>query len=231
METQIQTVVQSESAPLVQEARELKIMCQDDRNLALEMIKKVRRTWKAIDEKLGLTKAKEAAHEAKVATLNTYNNAKEQFEQAETILNSNIRNFDLAEKRRRDNEAKLIEAKRLETERIAKEKLQAEAQKQEKKGNVEVAESLRNQAETLIAPPAFQMPEAAPVEGTTSKVIWKAKVINVHDVCRLIADGVLPSALVSFNQAELNRLAGQWGGQTTFKGIEFFEDARLTVRS
>ncbi len=115
-----------------------------------------------------------------------------------------------------------------ERARVERERLQVRAQKAEDKGQTEKAQVLAEQAATVVAAPVAELPKSA--AGTTRKV-WTGKVLNAQAVCKLIADGVIPSTCIEFKQAELNKLASQWKATRQFEGLLFNEDFQLATRS
>lgn len=67
-------------------------------------------------------------------------------------------------------------------------------------------------------------PKAAPVAAPTKKLIWKVRVVSVKIACRSIGEGLAPFTMVDFKQAELNKMAKDYDGQTRVPGFEFYED-------
>lgn len=229
-ETEIESKLQTEVLPLLEKASAFTIKTAEDKNAAIETVKNLKLKWEELDARFRLSEVKEKAKDAHKAACNTFNAFKEPIDKAIDFYSRSIKDFELLEIKKREAEAKILEAQRQQTEREAKEKLAIAAKAEEESGNMETAQALREQAETIVAPIAFQQPDAAPAEGASSKVIWKAKVLNIRAVCLAIAKGDVPESVVKFSESELNKFAQQWHHKPV-GGIQFYEDIRLSIRT
>ena len=116
------------------------------------------------------------------------------------------------------------EAARKEAERLRK-LAEAKAKRAEKRGDVEAAEELREQP--------IIVPTAAPtaLEGTSVRVLWRAELVDIRELCRAIADGKAPADLVRFEQAAGNRLATALKDAADVPGVRFTREESMAVRS
>lgn len=225
-----QTIIETEVSPYLERAKGVSVSSQEERNMATEMIKAIKQKWKEIDQRLGLSDKKTEAKNAKKAADDEYNSVRNVFKEAEEVLREAICKFELEEETRRRMEAQQIEGSRLDKQTAQKEDLLRQAKEAEDRGEIELAGVLRDQANTVQVSPAFQEPEAPRAEGSSSKVVWKAKVIDPIAVCRLIAEGKLPVSIVEFRETELNKFAEMFPNQK-FDGLQIFQDIKLTIRT
>ncbi len=144
--------------------------------------------------------------------------------QAETIVKRAVGTYQTEQERIAREAAARAEAEA----RKEREKLEAKAEKLADKGKIEQADALREQASATVA----VIPQIAPakVTGISSAKVWKAEVVDVVAVCKLIADGVLPPTLVDFKTAELNRVATTWQNTRQFDGLRIYSDVRVASR-
>lgn len=125
-------------------------------------------------------------------------------------------------KKEQDRKQQEEEAKRRkEAEEAAgkeKKRLEAEAKKEEKKGNVETAESLRVQKDTVFAPEPIVKTRTPPAPGITTKVIWKHRVISVDKV---------PRKYMIPNETILANLARATKGSLQIPGVKFYPEEQM----
>jgi hypothetical protein len=132
-------------------------------------------------------------------------------------------------------QAKAEEEKRLLAEK-EKEKLEKAAVKMEEKGNVELAEELREQAQDVVAQPVF-IPTITTktnrtVAGTVSqKEVLKAKIIDFELFIKEIAKGRIPieEEILSASIPKLEKYINKYN-KTSIPGIAITKDVDRSAR-
>jgi hypothetical protein len=165
----------------------IKITSADEYAIAADQMQKVK----------GLAKEIEAARTIQVAPLNTLvkdvNGYYKRFAEPLASTERVIKDAMLAYSNEQERLRKLAEAKAQQDAREEAEKLAAKADKAEAKGNVEVAEAIREHAATVVAEVPV-LPTAAPkVAGISKKVSYSA---DVKDARLLVMAAAAPMLLV-----------------------------------
>lgn len=110
-------------------------------------------------------------------------------------------------------------AKAEEKARKERERLEARAEKAEENGQIEKAENLQMQANTVAAAaPAAEPPK---VKGTSFRTTWFAECTDLKALCRAVAEGHAPESLVSFDTVNANRLAAALKDSMNYPGVVF----------
>lgn len=153
--------------------------------------------------------------------------------EATDIVNKKVLDFALAEQKRRAAEQKRIDDEAAQAALDAAEEL-------ERSGSPDVADQVLELAADSEAEPVQAPTARGGLTGAASSVrmTWVGEVKNVRHVCKAIAEGLLPEALIhTLSQTELNKLAREHGanakeGDTEIAqyGIVYFQKAGLTTR-
>ena len=100
------------------------------------------------------------------------------------------------------------------------------AERAEKRGDADAAAGHRVTAEMTV------VPVAAPptVAGISTRSIWRAEVTNIKELCRAIADGLVPVSLVTVNQTEANRMASALKDTMKVPGLRSVESTSVAAR-
>jgi len=220
LEQEQKQAIESEIAPALQKARALVVKNQDQRSEAVSFVKSLKAMKEKIEERFRPTANKKKAYEVYEDLLETEHAFYDPIDEAVKVTNATVKQFDTQEAMKAQREAQEAEAKRQEAERKERERLEALAKKAEEKGKVEKAELLREQAVTVNVAPSFTPPPQP-----TKKLIWKAKVTNLFQLCQAIAAGQVPFSVVEIRVSALNDFAKNHDGKTKINGIEFFQEA------
>lgn len=206
-------------ALMVRNAEALTITNNDDYERGNALLKDIKSKIKAVKDywrepKAAAQKAHKELVARESAMLKPLEGAESAVKKAMLIYTTAQENAarEAAEAARREREA---EAQRLEA--LA---AQAEAQ-----GDEDTAEVMRDMAEAV---PVKAVEIAAPsVKGTSVRKVWKARVTDPKLVPAYF-DGY---ELREINMTMLNNLARWKEGQMEIPGVEFYQDATLTVRT
>ena len=228
IEPKVQEALQKEVGPELRRATIFQITSVEDKNFAIDWIRNLKTKLTILDERFRFTAAKDSAYGSYQAAMAVYKAFTDPFKKTDEVLRDKVRKFERDELIREQAEKNRIEAERREKERKAQERLNAKAEKAEENGNVEKAELFREQAETTTFMPEIPAP-AADKNGTTSKLIWIARVTDVRLACKAIGEGKVPPTVIQFKDAELKKFAALFH-DSKIEGIEFVQDVALTVR-
>lgn len=223
MNTEIIKQAKNEVMPIVELAKQLIIKTDEDQTVAKSFIKKIDEKFEELDMKFKFTETKDktnAAHKAACATFNAFSAP---FKDAKEIIAEKNKKYELDKALKAQRAAEAAEAKRQEAERKEREKLEEMARKAEEMGKEEKADMLREQAETVSIAPTFTQPQAS------KKLITKARVKNMMQLCKLIGEGVIPFSIVQINQAQLNSWAKMQDVKSKYNGIELYQDVNKRV--
>ena len=121
------------------------------------------------------------------------------------------------ERKRREEEARLQEKARKEAERLA-----ARAEKAEANGNIEKAETLRQEAQEkeMLTPVV-----ASPVEkvaGISTKKVWKFEIVN---------EDLIPREYMIADEARIGKVVRATAGTLTIPGVRIYAEDVLAARS
>lgn len=200
----------------LREAESITIRSPSQLMAADETLKGIKRKWKEI----------EAARKSLLAPLDEGRARIQAFfkppldflAKAESVYKGKIMDYQ-AEERRIAQEVARKEAERLRKLNEAK------AKRAEKRGDDEAAEELREQP--------IIVPMAAPtkLEGTSTRDLWRADLVDIRDLCAAIAAGKAPADLVQFNQSAGNRLATALKDAADVPGLRFVRTESMAVRT
>lgn len=135
---------------------------------------------------------------------------------SETISRCMVEYNQRLEQERQVEEDRLRVAAENETRRL---RLLAEkrAQTQEKKGNTEEAEAIRESVPEVIAPVlASKIPKVA---GSYLKETWSGEVFDMALLIKAVADGAAPLALLTVDQVKLNKMAIALKDELNYPGV------------
>jgi hypothetical protein len=153
-----------------------------------------------------------------------YRPVKKQLESAKAATRAAMSKFvaaQKAEERRKQIEAEQAAAKE-------REKLRKKAQKAAEKGDHTKAaeiEQAADEVETEVIEPEVSAPT-----GMVTTERWVGKVVNVKEMCKAIADGVIPEDVIEVKQARLNELARALKKTATMPGLDFYAEVSVSGR-
>lgn len=211
-------IIKNEVNPLVETAKNIIVKSKEQRIMATEFSKELDNKYTLLDEKFHFTDSKEKSYKAYKSACDVFNAFTEPFKTAKEILKITVKNYDRELAMEQQRMAAEAEAKRLEAERKEREKLEAQADKLIEKGKIEKAEEKLSQAENVSIAPQF-----VPTE-KTRKLITKARVTNIMQLCKLIVDGVIPFSVIEVNAGALNSWAKTQDIATKYDGIQLYQD-------
>lgn len=145
--------------------------------------------------------------EAKKSILAFFKAPLDYLKEAETLIKRAMLTYENEQariQREREEEARKIAAREEERQRQLAEK---RAKTAEKKGDAELAESIRNSAANYVAPVTAVEPETPKAEGVHTRVSWVGVCDDLNLLLGAIVKGEAPADLVTLNQAALNKIA------------------------
>lgn len=200
---------------------------------ASEFLKGIKDLRKEVDEAFdGIIQKAFAAHKEACAK-------KRQYEapliEAERILKGHLSAYQVQQEQKRAEEQRRLEAiarKDAEDRRIAE---AADLERQALSGPEPDLDALYDAHQLLEEPidtPAVIAPTNTPkVAGVSYRETWRAEVTDLKALCRAIADGAQPTALVTANTSALNGLARSLKGQGKVPGVKFVSEKTVAAGS
>lgn len=125
----------------------------------------------------------------------------------------------------------ILDAQAAEKARKEQEALEAEAKKEEKAGNVEVAETLRTQAQQVTPEIVTVMPVIPKAAGVSTRTKWKGVVVDKAKLISAASTRPDLHALLIVDEKALRQLANSTEGKANVPGVRFEEDVELAVRA
>jgi len=221
--TEQQKTIDTEISPIIREARSLIVKSSDDREYAVGFVKKLKHLRERIEERFHPTSNKQQIYKTYQAAVDTEHAFYDDIDTAGKVTKTLVSKFNLEESLKAQREAAAAEAKRLEAERKEREKLEAQAKKAEEKGKTEKAEVLREQAETVQVAPVFTPSRE------TKKLVWKARVTNMMQLCKAIGEGQVPYSVLEVRQSALNDFAKGHNGKSPVPGLTFHQEVSTRI--
>lgn len=219
MDTTMEQELDRAGAMMIRAAHGMTISSNEDYEKGNALLKDIKGKIKAVKDYWKEPKASaQAAHKQLVARESAM---LKPLEGAESIIKRAMLDYTAAvEKARREAE----EAARREREAEAW-RLEALAAQAEEQGDEETAEILYDMAEDVpVQAVAVQAPEA---KGASVRKTWKARVTDPKLVPAYF-DGM---ELRTINMTALNNIARWRNGEAEIPGVEFYQDATLSVRA
>jgi hypothetical protein len=161
--------------------------------------------------------------DAKSSVMDLFRPAVEAAEFFETTLKRKLVDYN----NKVEEENRKIQLEAQEKARKEQEKLEVKATKAEENGNFEKAEQLQFQAASVVAAPVLRQTK---VYGSCVRTIYKCRLVSLQQLMKSILEGKAPITLVSFNEAEANKLAMALKGGMTYDGVEFYVDKSVAIR-
>lgn len=215
--------IQTEVLPALAKARSLVVKDQEDRTLAKSFVESLKKLKENIEERFSPTANKKKAYGVYEALLAAEHAFYDPIDEAISVTNKTVKQFDTQEAIKVQRAAQEAEAKMQEAVRLERKRLLEKARKAEEKGKGEKAEVLREQAETVTVQPTFVPTQAV------KKLVWKARITNLFSVCQAIAKGQVPFSVVEVRVSALNDFAKGYDGKTKIEGIEFYQEASSRI--
>lgn len=134
-------------------------------------------------------------------------------EQGRAVLKPKMAEYQREQERVRQEEQRKAEAEALA--RAEQEQIEA-ALAAEQAGEPEVAEQIISEP---VAPEPVFVPKATPKTATTFRTQWYAEVTDIKTLCRAIADGRQPVALIEPNMPALNKMATALKSTLSIPGV------------
>jgi len=179
-------------------------------------LKQIKSIFNALDTKR--KKATMPIDNAKKEIMNWFRRPLERLETAESKRKRAMLTYQQEqERKRREEEARLQEKARKEAERLA-----ARAEKAEANGNIEKAETLRQEAQEkeMLTPVV-----ASPVEkvaGISTKKVWKFEIVN---------EDLIPREYMIADEARIGKVVRATAGTLTIPGVRIYAEDVLAARS
>jgi len=172
-------------------------------------------TWRTLEAEVheafdGIVDKAHQAHKEAVAQRKRY---LEPIEQGRAILKPKMAEWNKEQERiRQEEQRKAEEAARKRAEDEALEM----AALAEKVGDNALADAIMEQP---ITPMPVFVPKLSPKTATRFQERWYAECVDIKALCRAIADGKQPIALIEPNMVALNKLAGALKGSMQIPGV------------
>lgn len=205
--------------------KDLKISNNDEYINAGQFLKKIKGVSKLIDD--SRKEITTPLNEIKNRVMEFFNSPLKELSQAEFILKKAIIGYQQEQDRiLRQAEQKAIERAMAEERKKIK-ALEERAKKEEKKGNPEKAEMLKERAADVYVPTVVQAPTIEKVQGISTKKVWKARIIDFSSIPKnyYINDEKVQAAI----QAIVNKLATATKGAMPIQGVEFYLESTLSA--
>lgn len=178
-----------------------------------------------------------SAHETHKRAIEALRRVDEPLARAEALVKPKISGF-IEEQRRIEAERKRIEDERIcreeqERKRAQEEALEADIEAAEARGAS--ADEIRAMIEQPVKETAFRptpVPAAPRVEapkGIQTREQWSAQVVNIRELCRAVADGKVPEALVTPNATVLNQMARALKQTMNIPGVKAIMTANVAA--
>lgn len=218
------TVVEQHALTVLEQATALTIQTAEQYVAAAELLKAVKATQAEIAATFD--PAITAAHAAHKATLAAKAKHFAPTEQAERLIKDKLRDYDEAQERIRQEEARRLaeEARRAEeTRRVA------EAAALEREAVATGDASLLAEAEAIISEPVVApvviVPKATPtVAGISYRETWKAEVTDLAQLVRAAATNPTLIALLQPNTTAINGMARALKGTMRVPGVRVYSE-------
>lgn len=194
-------------------AKAIQVTNAEEANEAGAFLKKCSTAKKALEERRKeITKPLD---EAKKSVMDLFRGPFNTLEEARKTVKATLEDWTAAEERRLAEERRKAEEKA----RKERERAEAKAREYEEQGREDMAEKWESKAEEADAavPAGNERPKVA---GVSMRTTYDVQVNDPVEVCRAVAEGKLPPAVVSFNQGELNKFARAWKGKVDMPGCK-----------
>ncbi len=167
-----------------------------------------------------------AAHKAHKEALAAMAKVAGPLMRAEGILKTTIGTFI-----REQEQIRLAEERRLRAEEVQRqlEAREAEIEAAEQSGaDPGLVKAICEEAFPTL--PIVSVPTIQKPAGIMTRETWGAKVLNIRDLCRAVADGKVPEHFVSANMTALNSRARSDRGLMNIPGVKAFSDMGISAR-
>lgn len=214
-EQDVTTSLQRTVSPIVARAHALEIRTPQDRADVSGFLKAVKVASAEVHARMD--SAVETAHTAHKAAVALRKSFLGPLEEAERLAKIKAGKWDRDQAEAEKARVEIEQAKaNAETER--------ERQRLLKRADTvktpELAETLREQAEAIVAP-VVQIATPAKVAGESARVTWKARVVDVS---------LVPREYMIVNETALQAMARATNGAIRVPGVEFYAESSLAVR-
>lgn len=213
--------LEKSGAMAVQTAKDFKVACQDDYEKGAKYLTGIKTRMSQITEYWKESKAAtNAAHKAVVAQ---EKQMLKPLQDAEAIIKKTMLDYQRAvEKARLQAEAEARKRQEEEARRLLEQAVQAEEKGDDQQAAINMA-----MAEMVSEMPAAPVVAAPTAQGTSIRKTWKARIVD-EKLVPAYFNGMM---LRSIDMSTLNNLAKTTKGTIEIPGVEFFEDASLSVRT
>jgi hypothetical protein len=227
METQIEKVetekVRAELAPVLRRAEEIAVTDESSYQEALLIGQECAKRSRAVEDLF--KPSREAAHKAWKTITETVGTFTGPLETARKLVTRKATDWQQAEQRRRDEEA-----------RVAQEKANHEAEERRIKAAVQMeAEGNQKIADAIIAAPVVApVVQAAPVAkpaGVQVRENWQAEVTDLSALIRAVQEGKVGIEVLQPNLAVLRTLAKITKGKTVIPGVRVWNEGTVAYRT
>jgi hypothetical protein len=214
---------EGEIVALVAPATELVIATPDQLAVSSTLLTKIKGRQKALtDVRLSITRPMDAA---KKKVMELFQPAVDRLAQAETTIKAAVLTYSQAQRCLQAEAQARLDAE-AERERVH---LLKQAETHEEAGKDGRAETLRERAETVVAPTVA--PAEVPSGAVHVKVTWHAEVTDLQALAGAYAEGQRAVELILPNMPVLNDLARTLKGDLTIPGVKAVSEEGVTARS
>lgn len=222
--TEEKQTIETEIQPILVKANQITVKNEMQKSNAVILVKTMSELKDRIEDRFHPTKNKETAYKAYQDALDTEKAFYSQLDVSIKQVKQIVKNYETEVAIAQQREAQRLEAERLDRERKEREKLEAKAVKLEESGKKAKAEMIREQAQNVQV-----LPEFAPPQMPTKKLIWKARCTNLFLLCKAIASGQVPFSVVEVRLSALNDFAKNYDGKTKVDGLEFYQEVASRI--
>lgn len=218
-------ILKTEAETLPSKANRLVIVDQATYDEVVEVGKGANALAKSIKDHYA--PMKEAAHLAHKRICDAEKAMLAPVEQAVKTLKGKIAEYTAEQQRKqREEQARLeLETRRREEE----ERLKMAEEAQQDGASAEVVDEILETAAPVVIPKAAPGYQAA--NGVSTRKNYRAKVVSIKDLCRAVADGVIPESFVNPNQTALNGRATSDKEGFSIPGCELVIETGTVFRS
>lgn len=210
--------LQQKALAIPEQAKMIVVSDRESMEIADNTINSIKSVIKEIDDWFEpIVKAAFDAHRALTAKRA---DTKKPLEEAARYLTTQIKSYQMEEKRRAEEEAaRMREAAR----KAEEERLLREAEEAERSGNKEEAEAILNEEVSVpYVPPVMNV---AKVDNRRYRIIPKGRITNPVALIKAIAANPALMDLVKFDQGAINRKAARLGKELNeIPGLEYYEE-------
>jgi len=211
--------IEQEVSPVVRAELDITVTDGTNYGVAAEFLKELKTAQSKVVKFFGPMKQK--AHAAWKEIVASESNLLNPLKAAELSTKNKMLYYDKEEQRKANEEQRRLQ-------KIVDAKVEAERLRQITAANKLKTDSLRDkrlaEADEVIAPVIHVQHEVPKVAGISTRVIWKARIINKGQFVMAATKNANLGAYITIDQTALNRVAQATKGQLNYPGIKFYSE-------